>query len=278
MSLPPRLYAFHSTCMRIHGERRARVHRASSLPDLLRRIGRRFSPQARRMDTVLTLDVDPALAADLRGPFGPLGIVLARILDLALHRASEKKISMHVDVVGDDTSSQLVHFTVTVFGDDGPSSDAAMLADAAPLLHALGGTLHDETDERRRRHLIVELEFSLPPRSIDIDVAALRKTLGGDEPLQHVVDALEGALKRDIHSLDALLAESGVAELQAWLHRVSGVLGMAEATELARTGLTLEHGLAHGRSEWLDNAVRRFGHDAGRVLDVLRAHVDTHRI
>ncbi|MDY1549914.1 hypothetical protein [Luteibacter sahnii] len=277
MSLLSRLEASLTAGMRAYGRHRARIHRATSLPDLLRRVGRRFTPLARRMDVILTLDVDPALAIDLRGPFGAFGAVLERLIAHAMQVTTAKRVSLSVDVVGDDARSQLVHFTVTVFGDATPA-DASTFGEAIALLEALGGAFYNESDERHRRHLIAELAFSLPPRGVDVDVTALRTTLGGDASLQKLVDALEDALVRDIRSLDALLAEGGVADLQTWLHRVAGVLGMAEATDLARVGLTLEADLDHGRSEWIDNAIRRFGHDAGRVLDTLRAHVGTHRI
>ena len=78
---------------------------------------------------------------------------------------------------------------------------------------------------------------------------------------------------RDLADLERLLAEPGTNALQAWLHRVSGALGMAEATALSRVGLSLERELEKGRQPHLDTAIRRFADDARQVLVALHEQV-----
>lgn len=85
--------------------------------------------------------------------------------------------------------------------------------------------------------------------------------------------ALDRALSSDIADLDRLLEGEGITHLQAWLHRVSGALGMAEASELSRIGLALERELENGRRPHLDRAIRRFAEDAAGVFRVLREQV-----
>jgi len=99
-----------------------------------------------------------------------------------------------------------------------------------------------------------------------------------DDSLVNVIGALDQALSHDLAGLDGLLAQAGSEQLQAWLHRVSGVLGMAEATSLAQVGLVLERDLAGGRGETIDRAVRDFADDAAAVLALLREHHDDDRL
>jgi len=93
-----------------------------------------------------------------------------------------------------------------------------------------------------------------------------------------VITSLDHALSRDLASLDGLLARAGSDHLQAWLHRVAGVLGMAEASGLAEVGLRLERDLATGRHEAIDRSVRDFGDDAAAILDLLREHRHSDRL
>ncbi|SEN16208.1 hypothetical protein SAMN02800694_2960 [Luteibacter sp. UNCMF331Sha3.1] len=219
----------------------------------------------------LELDIDPALAPDLSGPIVPLGDALRLLLDRSLTRRTWR-VALHVDVVGDDASSQIVHFTVadenTADTRDGDERLRAASAAIAPF----GGTIHVESGGDIGSRAIVEVGFDLPRPAPRIDVASLRDTLGGDAALREVIAALDEALSRDLAGLDALLDAPGVSSLGAWLHRVSGALGMAEASELARIGLALERDLRRGRDAQLDRAIRRFARDASHVLETLREH------
>ncbi|SEV91740.1 hypothetical protein [Luteibacter sp. 329MFSha] len=249
---------------------RTRLGASASLPELLARLGRHYAAEARARDMRLELEVDPALAPDLEGDFGPLGNALRLLLDRALERRTWR-VALHVDVVGDGSGSQILHFTVAD-EQTSPVPDDRRLREASAQVAALGGIVHTETGDDIGHRAIVELGFDLPRASPHIDVEALRTTLGGDAALREVIVALDHALTRDLADLDALLSRPGADELQAWLHRVSGALGMAEASDLARTGLTLERDLERGRQPNLDRAIRRFAGDAAEVLSMLREH------
>ena len=220
---------------------------------------------------VFDMDVDPALVPELVGPVDALGSVLSLLLDRAFahHRVH---VALHVDVVGDDIAGQLVHFTVA----ETPAThaqDEPRLREAVAIVAAIGGRLHTEQGADIGDRVIVELAFDLPHTPPCIDVDALRSALGGEAALREVVIALDRALSSDIADLDLLLEREGVAHLQAWLHRVSGALGMAEASELSRIGLALERELENGRRSHLDRAIRRFAEDAAGVFRVLREQV-----
>lgn len=249
----------------------ARIDASLDLAELLARLGDYYTPLARRRGSRLDIELDPALAPDLRGPYAALGRLLCVLLDRALAVKANGRVGLQVDVVGDDPDGQLVHITVADEGatiDPGRSSVDA----AATLLGALGGVLHQESDAERGTRIIVELTLTAPRQPPRIDIDALRTTLGGTRALREVIAALDRSLSQDLASLEVLLREPGTADLQAWLHRVSGALGMAEATDLARMGLVLERQLADERDPSLDAAIRRFGEDAARVLQVLREH------
>jgi HPt (histidine-containing phosphotransfer) domain-containing protein len=142
----------------------------------------------------------------------------------------------------------------------------------------LGGALQVESALEIGTRVIVELTFYMPRRLPRVDIDALRSTLGGAAALSEVIVALDQALSRDLADLDGLLAKQGSDDLQAWLHRVSGVLGMAEASGLAQVGLHLERELAIRRNDATDAAVRAFGEDAAAVLGLLREHRDSDRL
>lgn len=249
----------------------ARLGASNDLAELLARIGQHYIAAARRRGGVLEIELDPALAPDLRGPYAALGHLLCQLLDRAFAVKAGGRVALQVDVVGDNLDGQLVHVTVA---DEGVSIDpgGAPLDAAAALLGRLGGVLHQESDAERGTRIIVELTLTLPRQPPRIDIDALRTTLGGTHALREVIAALDRSLSHDLASLELLLRQPGVADLQAWLHRVSGALGMAEATDLARMGLVLERQLTDERDATLDAAIRRFGEDAARVLQVLREH------
>ena len=250
---------------------RARMDALGHLGELLAYLEHRYVDEARARGTVFRLEVDPALAPSLPGPLGALGETLARLLDRAVAQRSAR-VALHVDVVGDDARVQIVHFTVAHAPLD--ASDApASIALASATMHGVGGTVHAEHGTDAGHRVIVELAFELPRPWAQIDVAALRSTLGGDAALREVIVALDGALRRDLADLERLLAEPGTNALQAWLHRVSGALGMAEATALSRVGLSLERELEKGRQPHLDTAIRRFADDARQVLVALHEQV-----
>jgi HPt (histidine-containing phosphotransfer) domain-containing protein len=244
---------------------------ATDLPTLLALLGRRHVPLARATRTVLELDVDPALAPDLDTAFPVLGEILAALLERAIDVACGGTVALHVDLVGDTPTSQTLHFTVA---DDGPAANpnTTNFLRMAAQLEAIGGLLHVEPDQDHGTRVIVEIVFDMPRRSPRVDIDALRRALGGQAALREVVTALDGAITRDLDELDGLLAAPGTDALRAWLHRVSGVLGMAEATDLANTGLLLESDLGAGRVATVDVAIRAFGEDVARVLALLREH------
>jgi hypothetical protein len=254
----------------VRGASASHIEAATSLPELLARLGRHYAPVARSRAIGLEFEVDPALAADATGPFAALARALALLLERSLEPGTGH-VALQVDVVGDDASTQIVHFTVA---DERTSElpDSARLDEATAIVTVLGGVVHQERAADIGSRVIVELAFELPRLPPRIDVAALRSTLGGDAALREVIVALDHALSRDLAGLDALLGSPGVTHLQAWLHRVSGALGMAEATELSCIGLELERDLTQGRSNHLDRAIRRFAEDAAEVLAALREH------
>jgi hypothetical protein len=238
---------------------------------VLARVSTRCAARARSRGMRFELEVDPALVRHLAGPLDALEHVLCLLLERAVEHGSPR-VALQVDVVGDDVAGQLVHFTVV--DDHRPGeTHCARLRDAATIVAAVGGVVHTERGADIGDRIIVELAFDLPHTPPSIDVEALRTTLGGEAALREVMAALDRALCSDLADLDVLLARPGVEQLQAWLHRVSGALGMAEASELARVGLALERELQKGRRPHLDRAVRRFAEDAARVLDVLREQV-----
>jgi HPt (histidine-containing phosphotransfer) domain-containing protein len=248
-----------------------RVRENRDLPALLTRIGQQYARIAQRKGIQLEIEVDPALAHDLVGPYAMLGRVLCLLLDRAFAVPGSVRVALQVDVVGDDSDGQLVHITVA---DTGNALDehGSHLATAQAMVDALDGVLHRECAADRGTRIIVEITLTLPRVSPRIDIETLRDTLGGTSALREVIAALDRSLSRDLIQLHLLLAQPGTADLQAWLHRVSGALGMAEATDLARMGLHLERRLAEERSPTLDAAIRRFGEDAACVLQVLRNH------
>jgi len=256
------------------------VHRRRTphdLPALLTELGRRYAPLARARGTALELDVDPALAPDLTGAMDELGEVLGCLLERAIEVAAGGYAALQVDLVGETRTSQTVHLTVADDGDRTPPDDTKFLMPAA-VIERLGGRLQVESAPDVGTRVIVELTFAMPRRLPRVDIDALRSTLGGQAALAEVITALDQALGRDLVALDDLLAKAGIDHLQAWLHRVSGVLGMAEATGLAHAGLMLERDLAAGRHDLTDRAIRDFGDDAGAVLGLLREHRDGDRL
>lgn len=249
----------------------ARIGASRDLPGLLTRIGQHYGRIALRHGSELEIEVDPALAPDLVGPYAALGRVLCLLLDRAFALPGGARIALQVDVVGDDPDGQLVHITVA---DNGAVLDerCPCVATALAMVTAMDGVLHVECAADRGTRIIVEVTLTLPRAAPRIDIETLRDTLGGTPALREVIGALDRSLSRDLIQLHLLLAQPGTVELQAWLHRVSGALGMAEATDLARMGLHLERRLAEERSPTLDAAIRRFGEDAACVLGVLRKH------
>ncbi|WP_125903116.1 hypothetical protein [Luteibacter rhizovicinus] len=247
------------------------------LPALLTELGRRYAPLARARGTALELDVDPALAPDLTGAMDELEGVLGCLLERAIEVAAGGYAALQVDLVGETRTSQTVHLTVADDGDRTTADDTKFLIPAATI-ERLGGRLQVESAPDVGTRVIVELTFAMRRRLPRVDIDALRSTLGGQAALAEVITALDQALGRDLVALDDLLAKAGIDDLQAWLHRVSGVLGMAEATGLAHAGLMLERDLAAGRHHLTDRAIREFGDDTGAVLALLREHRDGDRL
>jgi hypothetical protein len=254
---------------------RFRRHRpVDDLPSLLAHLGRRYAPLAGARETALELDVDPAVAPDLTGAMDALGGVLGVLLERAIDVAEGGCAALQVDLVGETRTSQTVHLTVADDGDPTLADDPKFLIPAATI-ERLGGRFDVESGPEIGTRVIVELTFAMPRRLPDVDIEALRSTLGSQGALTEVIAALDLALGRDLADLDGLLAKAGSDHLQAWLHRVSGVLGMAEASGLAHVGLLLERDLAAGRDDATDRAVRDFGEDAAAVLALLREHRDS---
>ncbi|PTR34196.1 hypothetical protein C8J98_102384 [Luteibacter sp. OK325] len=254
-----------------------RLRPVDDLPALLAELGRRYAPLARADETALELDVDPAVAPDLTGAMDELGTVLGSLLERAIDVAAGGYVALQVDLVGETPTSQTLHLTVA---DDGPptlATDPKMLIPKTSI-ERLGGHLQVESGPEVGTRVIVELAFAMPRRLPRVDIDALRSTLGGQAALVEVIAALDLALSRDLTDLERLLSEGGVDHLQAWLHRVSGVLGMAEASELAQAGLLLECDLADGRGDAIDRAIGSFGEDAAAVLALLRDHRDGDRL
>lgn len=249
---------------------RSRIVASATLPELFDRLGRCYGPEARMRGIRLEFELDPALAVNVPGPFAALAQALSLLLERSLDAATTC-VAFQVDVVGDDTNAQVVHFTVA----DQHMAEApecVRLREARVILAALGGIVHREQGADIGRRVIVELALEKPRVPPRIDVDALRSTLGGEDALRQVIAALDRALISDLAGLDTLLDQTGAGQLQTWLHRVSGALGMAEATELSSIGLALERELLHGRSPHADRAIRRFADDAAQVLATLREH------
>lgn len=221
--------------------------------------------------------MDPAVAPDLTGAMEELGGVVGYLLERAIDVAAGGYAALQVDLVGETRTSQTVHLTVADDGEATTASDPKFLIPAATLAH-LGGRLQIESGADFGTRVIVEMTFSMPRRVPHVDIEALRCTLGGQAALAEVIASLDHALSRDLADLDGLLAKAGSDHLQAWLHRVAGVLGMAEASGLAQVGLLLERDLANGRHEAIDRSVRDFGDDAAAILDLLREHRDSDRL
>ena len=268
--MPPWRRIAHGFATFVRALSRSRVEASASLPELLARLSHMYTPMARSHAIRLEFEVDPALTPDGVGSLAALGRALGLLLERALEPGTGH-VALQVDVVGDDAGTQIVHFTVADERTTGVP-DTARLDEATAIVAALGGVVHQECGVDIGSRVIVELAFELPRIAPRIDVDALRSTLGGEDALREVIVALDLALSRDLAGLDTLLADDGVTDLQAWLHRVSGALGMAEATELSCIGLELERELAQGRNRYLDRSIRRFSEDAALVLAALREH------
>lgn len=248
-------------------ERAAHVGGATSLPDLLERLGRRYAGLAQRRGLGLVLDVDPTLATDLVGPFRSLGAILQRVLEHAMAYPHADRVTLAVDVVHDGAGRQTVHFTVEC----AMTTDTPALAALDALRNAaraLGGTLVLEHGEVC--HLIVEIGFIVPPAAPHVDVLALRATLGSPTAMREVIDSLADALAADVGDLEGAMARADTPAVRQWLHRVSGALGMVEATGLAAMGLRLEQDMAMRSLDDMALALDRFAIDATRALAWLR--------
>lgn len=243
---------------------------------MLAQLASHYGAMAHAHDTAFDMEVDPALVPELVGPSEALANALSLLLDRAFG-ADAGRIALHVDVVSDDIAGQVVHFTVAEERAGGDIDDAN-LREARAIVAAVGGMVHTERCSDAGDRVIVELAFELPHTPPCVDVDALRSALGGEAALREVVIALDRALSSDIADLELLLEREGVAQLQAWLHRVSGALGMAEASELSRIGLALERELENGRRPRLDRAIRRFADDAAGVFRLLREQVPADRL
>jgi HPt (histidine-containing phosphotransfer) domain-containing protein len=252
-------------------KRDASVQDASSLPDLIERLGLRFAAKAARYEAQVALDVDPALEGDLVGPFAALGGILEALLSHAIEQAAGD-VLLQIDVVGDEPGMQRLHIAVAVPGMVSTAMAHGALppafATASATVERLGGTFHVQRDGGLRA--IAELVFIVPPQPPHVDVVALRARLGGEDALHEVIVALADALAADVGNLDGMLASGDVPATRRWLHRVAGALGMAEATGLATMGLRLEQALAVQPLAGLELAVRRFAMDAMRALAWLR--------
>ncbi|NII53954.1 hypothetical protein [Luteibacter sp. SG786] len=243
---------------------------------MLAQLAAHYGATAHAHGTVFDMEVDPALVPELVGPSHALANALSLLLDRAFG-ADAGRVALHVDVVSDDIAGQVVHFTVAEERATCEPNDANV-REAATIVAAVGGTVHTEQCSDIGDRVIVELAFDLPHTPPCVDVDALRSALGGEAALREVVIALDRALSIDVADLDLLLQREGIAHLQAWLHRVSGALGMAEARELSRVGLALERELENGRRPRLDRAIRRFAEDAVGVFRTLREQVPADRL
>lgn len=250
----------------------ARLTEAASMPELLERLGQRYLARAHRQGLHLSLDVDAALETDLIGPYHSLAGVLGALIEHAIDHAQGDTVSLHVDVTGDEPGHQTVHFAVGFLPEDGTANTGAATpaawAAAGQTLEAMGGRLHIEHDDTLRA--IAELRFHVPPRPPHVDVVALRHALGNEDALHEVIAALHDALAVDVGHLDDVLARQDAQALRRWLHRVSGALGMAEATGLAALGMRLEHDMDSRSLADMELPVRRFAMDATRALAWLR--------
>lgn len=239
--------------------RRAHVDAATGLPDLLERLGVRYAARARRCGTPLSLDLDPGLETDLIGPVGALGEVLSGLIAHAIDHAPSGPVTLRVDVVADTPGQQVLHFAIDALTT--PPDAWQTLRDR---LATIGGTLWEEQHVAYRA--IAEVRLIVPPAPPHVDVAALRNTLGSDAAMREVIAALGEALSIDVGHLERALTRGDVPALRQWLHRVSGALGMAEATGLAAMGVRLEQDVAVYQLADMELAVRRFAMDATRAL------------
>jgi HPt (histidine-containing phosphotransfer) domain-containing protein len=239
--------------------RRAHVDAATGLPDLLERLGVRYAARARRCGTPLSLDLDPGLETDLIGPVGALGEVLSGLIAHAIDHAPSGPVTLRVDVVADTPGQQVLHFAIDALTT--PPDAWQTLRDR---LATIGGTLWVEQHVAYRA--IAEVRLIVPPAPPHVDVAALRNTLGSDAAMREVIAALGEALSIDVGHLERALTRGDVPALRQWLHRVSGALGMAEATGLAAMGVRLEQDVAVYQLADMELAVRRFAMDATRAL------------
>jgi HPt (histidine-containing phosphotransfer) domain-containing protein len=246
----------------------AKVTHATSLPDLLERLGRRYLGRAHRRGLQLALHIDPALATDLVGPFRALGELLQPLIELAIAHPHGDQVTLSVDVVSDEPGRQMAHFSVDLTPAPSRDADAPGLPALRHHAQSIGGTLHEEHGDTY--HLSLELGFIVPPAPPHVDVVALRATLGSDAALHEVIDALGDALAADVGQLERALAQTDAAAVRQWLHRVSGALGVAEATGLAAMGLRLEQDMEIRSVDDMALAVRRFAVDATRALAWLR--------
>jgi HPt (histidine-containing phosphotransfer) domain-containing protein len=267
-----RLRAWIGRVQEARAARIARLNEAASMPELLERLGQRYLARAHRQGLRLALDVDAALETDLIGPYPSLARVLGALIEYAIDHAQGDTVSLHVDVTGDEPGHQTVHFAVDFLpacgtANAGPATPAAWAA-AGQMLEAMGGRLHIEHDGSLRA--IAELRFHVPPRPPHVDVVSLRHALGSDDALHEVIVALHDALAVDVGHLDDVLARQDAQALRRWLHRVSGALGMAEATGLAALGMRLEHDMGSRSLADMEMPVRRFAMDATRALAWLR--------
>ncbi|KAF1004754.1 MAG: hypothetical protein GAK28_03767 [Luteibacter sp.] len=248
---------------------RRRSHRGTSahrgnLPALLLRF--------RDHPAIVLVETDPALSPALRGPFDGIRAIVVRLVSKGrLH--GRRHIALYADVVVEDPAYQRIHITLA---GTRPMSLRTWRRSVA-LAKRHGGMLFREVDDDGRRHVILEMAIAFA--TLDVDIDALRASLGSQEALRTLVRLLDETLARDLEALGPLLAAREATPLQAWLHRVAGVLGLAEATTLADIGQRLEDEIiVHGRSARLDEAIRQFGDDAARLLAVLRASVDPLRL
>lgn len=258
--------------------RRAAVTRAHSLPDLLARLGRVHAPRAARLGVPLHLDIDPALAPDPIVPLSHLG----RALDTLLHVALDCRpvtAALNVDVVGDAPGRQEAHFTVYHLGGHAPDAHARARWHAAEAsMQAAGGQLRIEARDDGAVCAVAEVSLRLPPKPPWLDLDTLRDTLGGEQALRQVVAALDDALGKELGVLPHLLAARDGPGLKAWLHRVSGVLGMAEATDLSAAGVHLERRLDDTPDDTLNDDIRAFAAEAEALVRLLRQRVTHDRL
>jgi len=250
--------------------RAARITHAAGLPDLLERLGQRYRGRAQRRGLQLALEIDPTLGPDLVGPIRGLGDMLQPLMELAIDHPASDVVTLAIDVVRDEPGRQVAHFSMILKPTDDAATDSfASVIDAIRRrLDTLGGVLAIETADVYR--IAIELGFIVPPAAPHVDVVALRTMLGSDAAMREVIDALREALAADVGDLEGALARADAHAVRQWLHRVSGALGMAEATGLSAMGIRLEQDLAVRPLDDMALGIRRFAMDATRALAWLR--------